>query len=188
MYILQQLNFEPSIVVDLYNLDGSLFEGSLQGTDLAWFIVKWAMTLRRGHRMMQTLIPWHTQAWLYPGVYHGLNCMWISFSDNIFLFAFPARLKMFSVLITFRMRLRYYLRTSEVQWRNARHFNPLWGAWNHCYNVVSFLSKSKRGSPNGDAERREPHARRIGSNAAGDAVSILSCATHASYWARRSKF
>ena len=47
VHILQQLIFEPSIVVDLYNLDGSLFEGSLQGTNLAWFIVKWAMTLRK---------------------------------------------------------------------------------------------------------------------------------------------
>lgn len=40
------INFEPSIVVDLHNLDGSVFEGSLQGTNLAWYIVKWAMTLR----------------------------------------------------------------------------------------------------------------------------------------------
>ena len=45
VHVLQQLNFERSIVVDIHNLDGSLFEGSLQGTKLAWFIVKWAMTL-----------------------------------------------------------------------------------------------------------------------------------------------
>ena len=36
VHVLQQLNFERSIVVDLHNLDGSLFEGSLQGTNLAW--------------------------------------------------------------------------------------------------------------------------------------------------------
>ena len=129
----------------------------------------------------------------HPGMAISWGVSWFELYVNFLLWQYiPVRisgsLEMFSVLITFRMRLRYYLRTSEVQWRNARHFNPLWGAWNHCYNVVSFLSKSKRGSPNGDAERREPHARRIGSNAAGDAVSILSCATHASYWARRSKF
>ena len=46
MHVLQQLNFERSIAVDLHDLDGSLFEGSIQGTKSAWFIVKWAMTLR----------------------------------------------------------------------------------------------------------------------------------------------
>ena len=143
VHVLQQLNFERSIVVDLHNLDGSLFEGSLQGTNLAWLSGQWRFV---GHRMMQSLTPWHTQACLYPGVCHGLNYMWIFFFvfRNIYLFVFPARLRMLSMLITFRMKLRFCLQTNEVQWLNARHFNPLWGALNHCYNVVSFLGTSKR--------------------------------------------
>jgi hypothetical protein len=112
VHVLQQLNFERSIVVDLHNLDGSLFEGSLQGTNLAWLSGQWRFV---GHRMMQSLTPWHTQAWLYPGVCHGLNYMWIFFFvfRNIYLFVFPARLRMLSMLITFRMNWDFAFRQTK---------------------------------------------------------------------------
>eukprot|EP00435_Cladocopium_sp_Y103_P020001 s186_g4.t2 len=44
--VLQDLHFEPSVVVDIGDFDASLLGGSLQGVNLAWYIIKWAMTLR----------------------------------------------------------------------------------------------------------------------------------------------
>ena len=116
VHVLQPLNFERSIMVDLHNLGGSLFDRSLQGTNLAWFIVNWAMTLRW---------PSHDAVFdpmTHPGMAISWGVSWFELYVNfffvlrdIYLFVFPARLRMLSMLITFRMKLRFCLQTNEMQ-------------------------------------------------------------------------
>ena len=95
---------------------GLKLEGSLQGTNLAWFIVKWAMTLRW---------PSHDAVFdpmTHPGMAISWGVSWFELYVNfffvlrdIYLFVFLACLKISSILITFRMNLPSDKRSAMAQ-------------------------------------------------------------------------